>query len=146
MTWIGKIKVQAKQEGNERRVLSLLFGGGQSCALHSFVSTGLSAHNAPPNMGIGLVHVRVLELTPPPQDAEHSVQLLQGVKPPFTMKGKREKQLTVDLWWRLHSTNFRVIFPENPGVVIDRKKVCSTNCIDFNKCKKLTWAGQRVTC
>lgn len=39
---------------------------------------------------MGLVHVRDLDEIPPPQLDVHSVQLLQGVKPPFT--GKKESK------------------------------------------------------
>lgn len=66
--------------------LYLLFGLGQGCTLHSLVSTGNPGHVLPPYIGMGLIQDRVLDVTPPPQDCEHSVQLAQGVNPPFTSK------------------------------------------------------------
>ena len=41
---------------------------------------------------MGLVQVRDLDEIPPPQLDVHSVQLLQGVKPPFTGKNESKKR------------------------------------------------------
>ena len=62
-----------------------LFGSGQGSALHSLVSTGFSEQDLPPYIGMGFVQLRVLDVTPPPQDSEHSVQFVHEVKPPFTI-------------------------------------------------------------
>lgn len=60
-------------------ILDLLFGAGQFCMLHSFVSTGepKRTQRRPPNIGMGCVHVRDLDDMPPPHVTEHSVHLLQ---------------------------------------------------------------------
>ena len=62
-----------------------LFGSGQGSALHSLVSTGFSEQDLPPYIGMGFVQLRVLDVIPPPQDSEHSVQFVHEVKPPFTI-------------------------------------------------------------
>ena len=64
----------------------LLFGGGQGSTLHSLVSTGFPGHVLPPYIGMGFIQTRVLDVSPPPQDCEHSVQLDQDENPPSTTK------------------------------------------------------------
>lgn len=70
----------------------LLFGGGQGSALHSLVSTGFPGHVLPPYIGMGFIQTRVLDVTPPPQDCEHSVQLDQDENPPSTTKNEKSSQ------------------------------------------------------
>lgn len=70
----------------------LLLGFGQGSELHSLISTGFPSHDFPPYSGMGLVQVRDLDEIPPPQLDVHSVQLLQGVKPPFTGKNESKKR------------------------------------------------------
>lgn len=70
----------------------LLFGGGQGSTLHSLVSTGLPGHVLPPYIGMGFTQTRVLDVTPPPQECEHSVQLDQDENPPSTTKNEKSSQ------------------------------------------------------
>lgn len=67
----------------------LLFGGGQGSTLHSLVSTGFPGHVLPPYIGMGFTQTRVLDVTPPPQECEHSVQLDQDENPPSTTKNEK---------------------------------------------------------
>lgn len=70
----------------------LLFGGGQGSTLHSLVSTGFPGHVLPPYIGMGFIQTRVLDVSPPPQDCEHSVQLDQDENPPSTTKNEKSSQ------------------------------------------------------
>ena len=75
-----------------------LFGSGQGSALHSLVSTGFSEQDLPPYIGMGFVQLRVLDVTPPPQDSEHSVQFVHEVKPPFTIMDSNVPRKNKSKW------------------------------------------------
>ena len=58
---------------------------GQGCTLHIFVSTKVPSQSFPRNCGTGLVHVLILDWTPPPHVALHSEYSANGEKPPSTI-------------------------------------------------------------
>ena len=61
-------------------LLSTGVGFGHAAVLHSFVSLGgpSSLQFFPPFSGLGFVHSRVLSCLPPPQDTEHSENLVHS--------------------------------------------------------------------
>ena len=62
---------------------------GHGWLLHSCVSSASPSQSLPPCWGAGLVHVRVLNWAPPPQEALQSPNLLHSLQAPST-KQKRE--------------------------------------------------------
>ena len=65
-------------------LFKLLYIPGQQWVLQSMVVIFPPSQSLPPQLGLGWVQLCHWVNVPPPQDAEHSVWLYQGLQPPST--------------------------------------------------------------
>lgn len=70
---------------------------GQSFLLQLSLSLALPIHLLPPYWGRGLLHSRVLVLTPPPHVTEQVAHGDQGPQPPSTIKTRKKMETELDL-------------------------------------------------